>query len=331
MSEGQFVGPLFLVGMPRSGTKLLRAMLHQHPRIRFAKIESEFFPYWVTRWQELGAQDGETGFQDFCKNCSRLPFFLQYAERGINVDCAEWYRSCEAYTPAAVFEALIRMVLSISPQDTATIWADKSPSYLRHIPLLIEHFPKARVIHIVRDARDCCLSARGAWGKNMLRVAQRWQDDVSKCREDGAKIGSAYLETRYEDLLSDPKSTVMKISEFVGVDFDERTLSPGADTENLGDAKGVSTVLSSNVNKYQSKMSPKMILEIEKVACATLRDLDYPCSYSGQPVRVPNWQMRLMQFTDAFGLFRSTTSKRGWVGGTKFLLEDFKVSGNRNR
>ena len=40
-------GPLFIVGMPRSGTKLLRGLLNQHPRIRIPDFETEFAPFLV--------------------------------------------------------------------------------------------------------------------------------------------------------------------------------------------------------------------------------------------------------------------------------------------
>jgi hypothetical protein len=47
-----WTGPLFIIGMPRSGTKLLRGLLEQHPRVRVPTIETEFFPFLV-RWARL--------------------------------------------------------------------------------------------------------------------------------------------------------------------------------------------------------------------------------------------------------------------------------------
>ncbi|PON10454.1 hypothetical protein C2W62_49975, partial [Candidatus Entotheonella serta] len=35
-----FLGPVFIVGMPRSGTTLMRALLNQHPRVSLALTES---------------------------------------------------------------------------------------------------------------------------------------------------------------------------------------------------------------------------------------------------------------------------------------------------
>ena len=49
-----FEGPLFLVGMPRSGTKLLRALLNRHPNISIMTNETEFLPYLVSHWESFG-------------------------------------------------------------------------------------------------------------------------------------------------------------------------------------------------------------------------------------------------------------------------------------
>ncbi len=44
-------GPLFIVGMPRSGTKLLRGLLSKHPRIRILAAETDFLPF-IEEWVE---------------------------------------------------------------------------------------------------------------------------------------------------------------------------------------------------------------------------------------------------------------------------------------
>lgn len=331
VTSDQFTGPLFLVGMPRSGTKLLRDMLNQHGRIRFSAIETEFFPFWVAEWGRYRALESREGFEEFYRECLQLPFFVENRERGLEVDCAEWFRNCESSTPAAVFEALMRTVLSVSPQDNVTIWGDKSPSYIRHVPLLVQQFPRARIIHIVRDVRDCSLSANKAWGKNMLRAAQRWQDDVSTCREDARRNPSAFMQIRYEDLLAHPRATLAEICTFIGVEFDERMLSPSDETENKGDARGMRTLLTSNVSKYQSRMSPRTVHRIEMIACATLRSLGYPCSYTGEPVRLSPWKLRILQLADGWNLLRATMLERGLVGAFRFHRDHFRASGNRVR
>ena len=40
-----FTGPFFIVGLSRSGTKLLREILNKHPAIRISNRESYFVPH----------------------------------------------------------------------------------------------------------------------------------------------------------------------------------------------------------------------------------------------------------------------------------------------
>jgi hypothetical protein len=331
MKAERFTGPLFLVGMPRSGTKLLRNMLNQHSGVRFSEIETEFFPLWVARWSQYGPIESQDGFDRFYRESLQLSFFVENAKRGIAVDREEWYRNCRAFTPASVYEALIRCILSIAPQDDTTIWGDKSPSYLRHVPLLIRQFPGARIIHIVRDVRDYSLSIRNAWGKSMLRAAQRWQDDVSKCRNNGSEIPTAYMEVRFEDLLTNPAEVLGRTSAFIGLEFDHRMLQPGAQTENLGDAKGMDGVLQSNWGKYRSRMHPGTVAKIEGIACATLRDLGYECKYQGEPTRVPAWKLRAFQLADGINLLRTSMADHGLVGALRERARLFRTSSTRMR
>jgi hypothetical protein len=324
-----FSGPLFLVGMPRSGTKLLRGMLNEHSQIRFADIETEFLPYWVSRWPQLMPTGSPEQFRRFYSGCLKLPFFVQIAEQGFHIDSSEWFDACETLTPAGVFEGLMRCCLSIPRSNRSMIWGDKSPSYIRHIALLTAQFPTARVIHIVRDVRDYCLSIHKAWGKNILRAAQRWQDDVANAQNEGRKIGTNYIEVRYEDLLADPRPTLEAIAVFAGVTFEDGMLDPGRAVENLGAARNIRTLVRSNVDKYLTQMSPELVEKIEKIAGPTLRKLGYPCVYLGAPERIAPWRLLVLQGLDGINLIKSGSVGVGLTRSVKFHLAYFRSSGNR--
>ncbi len=328
-AKDSVTGPLFLVGMPRSGTKLLREMLNEHPRIRFADIETELLPYWVSHWPQLMPTKSPGQFRRFYVECLSMPFFIQNSEKGTHIDCDEWLNACDSLTPAAVFEGLMRCCLAIPSTDRLTIWGDKSPSYIRHIPLLLAQFPHARIVHIIRDVRDYGLSIRKAWGKNILRAAQRWQDDVSKARHDGSDHRSNYIEVRYEDLLADTKLTLEAICVSLGIDFDARMLSPNRVVENLGATKNIREVVRSNSGKYLTQMSPELAAKIEKIAGPTLREMNYPCDYQGAPVRIPDWRLRIFQCLDGLNLFLAGVPRLGLIRSAKYNLAYFRISGNR--
>ena len=68
MTKEHFKGPLFIVGIPRSGTKLLRGLLDEHPMIGIPPIEIEFLPYWEKRWRDFGDLSDPYMFSKFYKN-----------------------------------------------------------------------------------------------------------------------------------------------------------------------------------------------------------------------------------------------------------------------
>jgi hypothetical protein len=325
----RFQGPLFIVGMPRSGTKLLREMLNGHTRIRIPEVETNCYPYWVARWDRWGPIDTPPRFEQFYRECVRLPFFSQIHERGLELEWPVWFEACRAFTPSGVFEALLKSVLSIPLNDRSTIWGDKSPSYIRHIRLLNREFPDARIIHIIRDVRDYALSMRKAWGKSPVRAAQRWHDDIAQARADGINVGRNYKEIRYEELISEPRATLICICDFLEIEFQDRLMNLHRAPENIGAAAGLNTVLHNNSGKYVTQMPAKMVVEIERVSCVQLRDMHYPCSYEGDPVRVPKWKLRWLQLLDGLRLLRSSVNRHGLVGGLKVQLRHFKTSGNR--
>jgi len=219
-----FAGPLFIVGMPRSGTKLLRGLLNRHPLIGVPGVETEFLPWLVHHFARFGDLRARARFDAFYAEMLRHSYFRYRREHGNLVDAGRWHEACTEFSAAGVFEALMRVEVD-APRGGARIWGDKSPSYIDDIPLLKQLYPAAKVLHIVRDVRDYCLSIRKAWGKDMLRAAQRWADGVSKARRDGAALGADYLELRYEDLLARTEQELRRACAFLGVEFEPAMLT----------------------------------------------------------------------------------------------------------
>jgi hypothetical protein len=311
MESNDFSGPLFLVGMPRSGTKLLGTLLNNNPRIKICTLETDFLPYWIDKWPGYGDLSERALFSRFVRETARVPFFinLQFYDRP--VDEEEWYKACPNYAAAGVFEALIRLESGATADND--IWGDKSPSYTRHVGLLQDHFPSARFIHIIRDVRDYCLSINAAWGKNMIRAAQRWTDDVAGARETGRRRPESYAEVRYEDLVADPGGVMEKLCRFLDIEFQPGMTQLKKPTEQVGDAKKAE-IKKDNVQKYLSRMKPQTRRTIEAVAGSVLKDLGYPVEADIPEKRIGGFQMLTYQMSDSFGLFRSSIRERGFWG-----------------
>jgi hypothetical protein len=296
--------------MPRSGTKLLRALLNRHPRIGVPGIETEFLPWLARHFEHFGDVRDPEYFDAFHYAMSRHSYFQWRRELGRAVEARRWQAACADFSVAGVFEALIREDVD-APLGSPRIWGDKSPSYIDDIPLLKQLYPAAKVLHIVRDVRDYCLSMHKAWGKHMLRAAQRWADGVRKARKDGAELGADYLELRYEDLLEDPGAELRRVCAFLGVQFEPQMLTLGRPAENLGDARGASHVLADNRGKFRHAMAPKTLERVEELAGPVLLECGYALVLPLRtPRRLSGVEIRLAQLRDAWQLARA--GRNGW-------------------
>lgn len=319
----KFNGPVFIVGMPRSGTKLFRSLLNNHSKLAFSPAESQILPYWYENWHKFGDLTDFANFEKFYNDAIKHSFFTYMEKRESNIISAkEWYQACKGGSVAEVFEALIRLDTNCSQE---TIWGDKSPSYIKHIPLLRKIYPHAKIIHIVRDVRDYCLSINKAWGKNMIRAAQRWQNDTTQASKEITLLGQDGLEIQFEELLANPTTTLQNVCNFLDIDFEEQMISLDKPTENIGDAKGEVIIVTTNKDKWQSKMSPKLLKEIESICITQLKKYHYPSTYTGKQIHISKIKLEYYRILDGFNLLIRDINNRGMIKNLIFLLRDNQV------
>jgi len=307
--------------MPRSGTKLLRGLLNEHSQVSIPLNETEFLPHWARRWKTWGDLSNPVHFQKFYDEVTRSVYFVhRHEEHGQRITVNDWHKSCEDHSLAGVFKALVTHDANACRDG---IWGDKSPSYLTSLPLLKETFPTARFIHIIRDARDHCLSMKRAFGKSPIRAAQRWSDRIVAAKEMAANLNDDYVEVRYEDLLSNPVKELTTLCKFIGVEFESTMLAMSRAPENLGDTVGQHTIVAANIGKWRQEMSFSQRIQIERIAGSVLTELGYPVTESAR-IRVSKTTMFMLQIHDGFQIILRERAKRGWFKALAFRMRLFR-------
>jgi tetratricopeptide (TPR) repeat protein len=186
--------PVFIVGMPRSGTSLTEQILASHPSI-FGAGE---LPFWdnahdaYKRAREAGCRQPDlisgwaAGYLDLLSNISR---------------------------------DAVRVV-------------DKMPPNFMNLGLILSAFPRARIIHMQRHPLDTCLSiyfqyflnthpyandldSLAHYYREYLRLMAHWRDALPK---------ESLLEIQYESLIREPEIWSRRLIEFVGLAWDARCL-----------------------------------------------------------------------------------------------------------
>jgi hypothetical protein len=266
--------PVFVLGVRRSGTTLLRVILDRSPGIAIPD-ESHFVPQLAHRHRT------PVGIDDFVDDLRRLRTLATW---GIGADdVAPLLRS-----GMTTGEAIGAVFAAYAGKNGKPRWGDKTPAYMRHLSLLERLFPDALYVHLIRDGRDCALSFLGmpddaptrTWAhpEDVVGFACQWVSEVGAARALGRRVGpSRYHELRYEELVADPERVVRAVCGFAGIDFEPGMLEPG-EVEPALAAKPHHRRLSERPSRgrdWRSEMSADDVRAFETIAGELLAELGY--------------------------------------------------------
>jgi tetratricopeptide (TPR) repeat protein len=183
--------PVFIVGMPRSGTSLVEQILSCHPDVH-ANGELE-------------------ALRDIAVSFGGYP--LTELSHDTLVDGRNRY------------------LAAIGPHGSRA--TDKMPNNVLHLGLAARLTPEARVIHVVRDARDAGMSCfRQPFGSglpwaNSIAGIAAWSTGVQRLITHYEQTLPLPIHTvRYEDLVSAPGSTIPALLDSLELPFDTACLQP---------------------------------------------------------------------------------------------------------
>lgn len=109
---------------------------------------------------------------------------------------------------------------SIYQKTTIKIIGDKNPIHSIFIGELLEVFPDAKFIHIVRDYRDCVLSnAKLFKRKNISALVVLWKIYNYWISIYNKQYPDRFFLIRYEDLVTYPDQKMIEICAFLGISF----------------------------------------------------------------------------------------------------------------
>jgi hypothetical protein len=276
---------LFVVGCPRSGTTLLQRLLDAHPQL--AVIDET---RWIDHW--FAERKGVTS-EGFATPAlvSNLFGFRRFVQLGLARDEVE---ALVDGGRALSYPAFVTGIFDLyGKAQGKTLVGDKTPRYVRSVPMLHEFFPRARFVHLIRDGRSACLSVL-SWHKaeKLAATFSTWRDEpvataalwwewqVRVGRESGSALGPGlYREVRYEEVVADPAAACVEACAFLDLPYDKAMIRfhEGRTRSDPGlDAKKAWLPPTPGLRDWRSEMSADEVERFEAAAGGLLDELGYP-------------------------------------------------------
>lgn len=208
------VPPFFIVGNDRSGTTVLRLVLDRSDEAAIPP-ESMFLMDFASV-RRRGGLDGPENAARFAAEVWSHPKVRLWNLPGRPPEVPAGLSHAEAYR--FVVESPFR---AYAAKEQKERFGDKTPAYVNCLGEVFAVWPDARVVVLVRDARDVALSITGLpFGPNNPYSAARWWSRGIRAGMDAQRSRpEQVLTVRYEELVADPPGVVERVCEHVDLGY----------------------------------------------------------------------------------------------------------------
>ena len=264
------IEPIFIIGSGRTGTTLLRSMLVASGQISIPpetqnihSLANKFLAYHGLNWDDLSRlvlADFESHHNFFMWEINLAPLYQTI------IDLPKENRSL-----AKIIDS-IYMYYTAQKFPEAKPWGDQSRIYTYHIPHILNVFPNARFVHILRDGRDVVASMVERNGGGYLEEAvYRWKKSIQLIEAyKGGLLKNRIIEFRYEDLVNDPEHVLRNLTNQIDLNFstlmlDYWKLPSTVEHKHKSFHKNLSKpIFSSSVGRWKNRLTNAQIEYVEK-------------------------------------------------------------------
>ena len=237
--------------------------LAAHPELTVSP-ETHYLTYWRKWYPSDDPVSGEL--------LERLFASKRFSYLGVaREDVESRFASAGGRTHRSLFTAMMDAYASMMGRRR---WGEKTPDHFRWIGTLLEWFPRARMIFVVRDPRAMAASLRRVpWGRDdAASHADLWTRAIEQLERWLPDERVTYV--RYCDYVCSPAEEAERLCSHIGERFDERVLRPTASDvpifgrEGEAWAKGhleraLSPPTASSLNGWRESLPASHVAEVE--------------------------------------------------------------------
>ncbi len=279
--------PVFVVGVQRSGTTLLAAMLNAHSGLSCGPethVFSRLRPYLSGR--ALGSRR------------LRHRLFSDWPDSALALLCSIEHTRTPMVHNHGFTDALVRSYLASNSPSLVTIasampdlyrgrarkrrWVEKTPDNIRYVDTIRALFPAAPIVRIVRDPRDVALSlSQVPFGPKTVVDALNMWITYHSVSEDFFRTDHNSCTVKYEDLVTEPAATMKVLCDLIGEEFEPGMLNTSNSARDVNRTaepwknKAGEPPDAGRVQAWRHRLSPDMNGLAEMIAGDKMLDLQY--------------------------------------------------------
>lgn len=289
------VKPVFVIGNPRSGTSLFRLLLTSHSKLVIPP-ECGFIAWLYKDFGKWRAEDIEMEIDLFL---DKLNVCKKFDTWGIEIGSLKYF--LQQKKPRTYSELCANVYLYYSQRfsKNISVWGDKNNFYINHLNDLLNIYPEAKFIHLIRDGRDVYCSYLDVMKKEAASpyapilstdievVAKEWDSNLTKVDDFFASHPQLNSKTiRYEDLIAVPEYVLTDVFVWLGLDYEasvldffNQNISMKLEPEKTIEWKEKTRepIDASNSGKYITELSQKQIEQFNEIAKTSLTRFGYQC------------------------------------------------------
>ena len=188
------LSPVFIVGMPRSGTTLVEQIISSHSAVAGAG-ELNYVAQYGSKLAINSTSSNTVAMSDFRK---KYLFYLSKVSNGVS------------------------------------IVTDKMPQNFRFIPLICAAFPEAKIVHVQRDAAATCwsnykqyfISKEIGYCYDLKDVVEYYNLYKNLMKLWQSEYSDRIYHLNYEELTTDQENQSRKLIKYLALNWEEGCLSP---------------------------------------------------------------------------------------------------------
>jgi hypothetical protein len=268
--EPEWDKPIFIVGAPRSGTTLLRNLLNRHPAIAICR-ETHFSNFIYRRRRSFGNLAEARNRKRLAKEY----LSIQRLQRmNMDLEALQSTLILEGVSYPAFFASLLRFYARSQGKRRC---GEKTPQHALFVPTLLQWYPGACILHLVRDPRDVVASLlHMPWApKSVIGNARLWSHFNRSVLRSQAY--PRYRMIRYEQLAANPEQELSQICEFLGEEYSPAMLTPdrSLSPERPWFRRAEGPVTPQRIEKWREELTNEDVALVEWLVGSQMQELGY--------------------------------------------------------